>query len=139
MDAVGEERGQAVFIAILAIGLAAAGIAGLIGTQQRLLLAEQRTRAGEAAVAAAAAAVADVYAAERAGGAERRAGVVAALSADGVREAALAAANALSVPNGGTSVDDVRVRCENGAIEVTIVARGRHYRAGFEAPECFPR
>jgi hypothetical protein len=61
MDTVRGERGQALLIAALVIGLGALAIVGLRVMQDRVLAGAQTRSAGEAAVEAAAAAIADAY------------------------------------------------------------------------------
>ena len=141
MDALNDDRGQALVIAVLVLAIAAVAIAGLRIAQERIVATARERRAGEAAVEAATAVFADAYAAEErvaAPGVPRTAAVVAALSAARVREAAREAADSLSLLNGGAAVDEPSVICANGNVSVTLTVAERRYRAGFSAPLCSP-
>jgi hypothetical protein len=126
VDALSDERGQAVVVAVLFLAIAAVAVGGLRLTQEQILAAARERRAGEAAVEGATAVVADAY----------LAGVVAA---DATRESARVAATDLSLRNGGPPITVVAIRCAGGSIEVALAVAGREYRAGFVAAECSPR
>ena len=145
MDALTDDRGQALVVAVLLIGIAAVAIGGLRLAQERIFASSREHRAGEAAAEAAAAVLADAYAAEL----RRVAASTAtprptpdaqrALNEPLVREGARDAASDMSERNGGPSVADVAVRCNDGSADASIVIRGRSYHAGFRAPLCSPR
>ena len=142
MDAVNDDRGQALVMAALLLAIAAAVFTGLSVAQEHIAANERERGAGEAAVEAATAVFADAYAAEAraaASGAPTFSAVAAAVSAVRVREDARAAADSLSALNGGGAVDEPSVACANGSVSVTITVAERHYRAGFSAPLCSPR
>lgn len=137
------DRGQAVIIASLVLGIAAVVIAGLRLSQDAIFAHGRASRAGEAAVEAAAAVVADAYVHELRDAAlrspVRSPDVARAVTGAAVREDARAAASDLSLRNGGTSVDEVTVTCDARGVDVVLVLRGVSYRAGFKADECFRR
>lgn len=142
MDALNDEGGQALVVAVLLLGLAAVAITGLRAAQDQIVASARERRAGEAAVEAATAVFADAYAAEAraaAPSAPAFSTVAAAISAARVREDAHAAADALSAINGGGAVGVPSVACENGSVSVTLTVAERRYRAGFTAPLCSPR
>jgi len=138
VDAVSEERGQAVVLAVFLIAIAAVVIAGLRAQQDHVFAIERTRRAGEAAAEAATTAVADAYtAALRLAILERRPMDIGAVLASGAtRAAATSAASEASVVNGGTSIGDVAFRCANGRVEVSVLLAESSYRAGFAAGEC---
>jgi hypothetical protein len=129
VDAVSEERGQAVLGVVLALGIAAAAIVGLRAAQERIVLGARTQRAGEAAVEAAAQSVADAYAA--------RPGAAKQLVLDPrVIEAARVAAEDLARANGSHSVDQLQLSCAGDRIEARLVLNGYSHHAGFRAAEC---
>ena len=145
MDALNDDRGQAVVVAVLFLALAAVAIGGLRLAQEHYLAAAQETRAGEAAAEAATAVVVDAYVAELRRVAASTASppptldVVSAVSAPGTREGARVAATDLSLRNGGEAISEIVVHCERGSVDVALMLGGRRYRAGFAAPECSQR
>ena len=140
-----DDRGQALIISVLVLAIAAVAISGLRLAQERILAAAREYRAGEAAAEAATAVVADAYAAElfrvawSTASPRPTADVAGAVTAPLTRENARVAASDISLKNGATSIDDLSVRCADGAAEVTVLLRGRSYRAGFGAPLCSQR
>jgi predicted lipid-binding transport protein (Tim44 family) len=145
VDTLTDDRGQALVVAVLLIGIAAVAIGGLRLAQERIFASSREHRAGEAAAEAAAAVLADAYTAElrrvAASSASPRPTPDAgrALSEPVVRESARAAASDMSQRNGGPVVAEVAVRCADGSADASIVVGGRSYRAGFHAPLCSPR
>jgi hypothetical protein len=145
MDALSDERGQALVIAVFALGIVAVVIGGLLAAQDRVLDRETQRRAGEAAVEAATAVIADAYLAElrrvaASVASPRPTPDVAAVISSGVaREAARVAASSIATVNGGTSIDEVSVRCERSLVEVTLWTSGSSFRAGFAVEGCSPR
>ena len=141
MDAVRDERGQAVLLAVFLIAIAAVVIAGLQLQQERVFGIERTRRAGEAAAEAATTAVADAYTAElRAAILKKRAMDIGhVVGSATTRDAARAAAFEASVINGGGAIDDVALRCGEGKVEITVMISGASYRAGFPAGECSRR
>jgi type II secretory pathway component PulK len=136
-----DERGQALVIAALVLGIAAVVIGGLRLSQDAILATGQASRAGEAAVEAAAAVVADAYVRELRDAAlstpVRRPDVARAVTDPAVREGARAVASDLSLRNGGGAIDEVTITCDARGVEVVLVQRRVSFRAGFRADECF--
>jgi hypothetical protein len=131
VDAVSDERGQALLVAVLALAVAAAAVIGLRAAQERIVVAARAQRAGEAAVEAAAQAVADRYG--------THAGAARELVADPlVLEAARIAAEELARVNGASGVEQVQLVCAGNRIEARLLLNGYSHRAGFRAPECSP-
>jgi hypothetical protein len=126
-----DERGQAIVVAVLVLGIAAAAIVGLRTAQERIVGGAHAQRAGEAAVEAAAQSVADAYAA-------RPAAAKQLVVDPGVVETARVAAEELARENGGRGVEHVELSCTAGRIEARLLLNGYAHHAGFRAPECFP-
>ena len=126
-----DERGQAILILVLALGIAATAIIGLRAAQDGIVAGARAQRAGEAAVEAAAQSVADVYAARPAAAKEL-------VRDPRVLEAARVAAEELAHENGGRGVEQVRLSCIGDRIEARLVLSGYSHHAGFKAPECSP-
>jgi hypothetical protein len=123
VDALSDERGQAIIVAVLFLAVAAIVVGGLRLAQEQILAAARERRAGEAAVEAATAVVADAY-------------VAGTLASAATRESARVAATDLSLRNGGPRIDEVAIRCARGGVEVALAVAGRQYRAGFASAEC---
>ena len=124
-----DDRGQAILVVVLTLGIAASAIVGLRAAQERIVVGARAQRAGEAAVEAAAQSVADAYAARP------------AAAKDLVRdprliETARVAAEELARENGDRGVENVELSCTADRIEARLVLRGYEHRAGFSAPEC---
>ena len=136
-----DERGQALVVVALFLGIAAVAIAGLRLSQDSILARARVSRAGEAAVEAATAVVADAYVAElrRAALAREAPDVVNALADPAVSEGARTAASELSVRNGAAAVDQVTITCGASGVGVVLVLDHVTYEAGFEADECSRR
>lgn len=141
--AVSDDGGQALVVAVLLIGIAAAAIVGLRAAQERILETARQEGAGEAAVTAAASVYADAYvglpvslrASARPAAFDAR-----RLVADvATREAARLAAADLAARNRGASPSDVAARCAGRQLEVTLTVAGIDHHAGFPAPECSRR
>ena len=124
-----DERGQAILILVLALGIAATAIVGLRAAQDGIVAGARAQRAGEAAVEAAAQSVADVYAARPAAAKEL-------VRDPRVLETARVAAEELAQENGGRGVEQVRLSCIGDRIEARLVLSGYSHHAGFRAPEC---
>jgi hypothetical protein len=146
VDAVNGERGQALVIAALLIGIGALAIVGLRVVQERVLANARANDTGEAAVEAAAAAVADAYVAHLASVRAHvfdtprpTANVVALLADPATREAARAAAAEAAVRNGATFDGAVDARCAGATIEIELRHAGRLHRAALPADACSPR
>ena len=123
------DRGQALVLAVLALALAATTIAGLGAAQDRILADTHERRAGEAAVEAAGAALADALLGSNAS--------LDALAADLiVVERSRAAADQLSVINGGAPTRDLRIDVVGGGLEVTLTVGKHLHRAAIGAPCC---
>jgi hypothetical protein len=140
------DRGQALVLAVLALGLAATTIVGLQAAGERILRDAQERRAGEAAVEAAGAAVADAFVdlvasvrEERGARAVPTRDELAAFVADGLMRArAQTAADALSVMNGGGPVRDLELERASGAIEIALSLGAHRQRAAVGVRCCLP-
>jgi hypothetical protein len=146
VDTVSGERGQALVIAAILVGIGALAIVGLRIVQDRVLESARAQDAGEAAVEAAAAAVADRYVAHldtlraRAFDVPRpTADVVGVLADAATLEAARAAAAEAAARNSATFDGPVAVRCVGRMIEIELRHAGRLHRAALEADACSPR
>jgi hypothetical protein len=124
-----DERGQAIFAVVLALGIAATAIVGLRAAQERIVVGARAQRAGEAAVEAAAQSVADVYAL-------RPAAAKNLVFDPRILEAARVAAEELARENGGRGVERVELLCVGDRIEARLLLNGYAHHAGFRAPEC---
>jgi hypothetical protein len=140
-----DERGQALVIAAVLIGIGALAIAGLRVVQDRVLADALAQDAGEAAVEAAAAAVGDMYVAQLASlrahafDSPRPTFDVARVLADpATRESARAAAAEAAARNGAAFDGAVGVRCVGRTIEIELRHAGRLHRAAFSADACSP-
>jgi type II secretory pathway component PulK len=132
VDAVtADDRGQALVLAVLALGLAAATIVGLQAAQDRILRDAHERRAGEAAVEAAGAALADAQIGFT--------GSLDDFAADPlVAERARAAAEQLSALNGGAPVRDLTIDAGTREIEVALSIGAHRQRAAVETTCCRP-
>ena len=141
------DRGQALAIAVLAVGIAAATIVGLRAAQDRILADVRERRAGESAVEAAGAVLADADLAFRATLNDERGGPrtlptraeLEALIADPlVLERMRGAADRLAAANGAGAVRDVAARIGGGSIEITLRLGAHAQRAQIESRCCLP-
>jgi hypothetical protein len=131
VDAVSGDRGQALVLAVLVLGLAAATIVGLQAAQDRILRDAHERRAGEAAVEAAGAAIADAQIGFT--------GSLDAFAADPlVAERARAAADQLSALNGGAAVRDLTITADAREIEVGLSIGVHRQRAAVQTTCCRP-
>jgi len=143
---VRDERGQALVIAAILIGIGALAIVGLRAVQDRMLENAVAQDAGEAAVEAAAAVVADAYVA-RVDSVRAHAfdvprptvDIVGLLADPATRESARAAAADVAARNGGAFDGAIEARCVGATIEVELRHAGRLHRAAVEAGACSPR
>lgn len=140
------ERGQAVLIAALVIGIGALAIVGLRAAQDRVLANAQTRGAGEAAVEAAAAAVADAYVAHvdslrvHAFDVVRpNVDVAGVLARPATLEAARAAAAEAAARNGSVFDGAVAARCVGATIEIELRLGDRLHRASLPVDACSPR
>lgn len=142
-----DDRGQALVLAVLALGIAAATIVGLRAAQDRILMDARERRAGEAAVEAAGAALADAQVTflaslrDEAGQSRAmpsRAELDRFVSDPLVLERARAAANELSVANGSGTVSDLSLRAWTRTIEVALALGPHRQRAAIESRCCRP-
>jgi len=143
VDAVSGERGQALVIAAILIGIGALAIVGLRVVQDRVLEEARALDAGEAAVEAAAAAIADRYVAHLDSLRARAfdvphptADVVGLLADAATREAARVAAAEAAARNGAAFDGPIDVRCVGRTIEIELRHAGRVHRAAIQADEC---
>ena len=139
------ERGQALVIAAILIGIGALAIIGLRAVQDRVLANAVAQDAGEAAVEAAAAVVADAYVARiellraHAFDLPRPTADIAWMLADpATRESARAAAAEAVARNGGVFDGVVEARCVGATIEIELHHAGRSHRAAVQAEACSP-
>jgi len=144
--ALSDERGQALVIVVLLLGIAAASVVGLRAAQDRVVAAAREQRAGEAAVEAAAASLADAYVAQvaaagaRAPEAPRSTPDVPRLLADPrVVQAARSAADDVARANDARPTDWLEAACSERRVEARLALRGYPHRAAFAAPECSRR
>lgn len=125
------DRGQALVLAVLALGLAAATIVGLQAAQERIFHDAHERRAGEAAVEAAGAALADAQIGFT--------GSLTDFAADPlVAERARAAADQLSALNDGAAVRDLSITADAREIEVGLSVGVHRQRAAIETTCCRP-
>ena len=126
MDALSGERGQALVLTALLLGVAAAAIVGISSVSDRILDGVRAQRAGEATAAAAGTAVADLqFERVRALGRELDRAEIAAFVADPtVIEAARDAAARLARLHDRADPRDVRVIAIGFEIEVHVTLGG---------------
>lgn len=132
MDSVKQDdRGQALVVAVLLLGISAAAVVGLTHAQSRLLAAAHELRAGEAAVAAA-----GTFVAGRAFELHRSLGrlpdpdeVAEFVAAPELAEGAGAAATEMARLHGTADPSGVEIRSFGTEIEVDLVLAGRRHRA----------
>ena len=142
-----DDQGQALVLAVVALGIAAATIVGLRGAQDRILSDARERRAGEAAVEAAGAALADAELAFRqslrdeAGGprslpsrAELDGFVGDPLLTGRVQEAA----DRLAAANGSGAVTDVTIRVGRGSLEIALALGAHRHRVSIDSRCCRP-
>ncbi len=150
MDALTDDRGQALIVAVLALGIAAVAIVGLRDAQDRILADVRELRAGEAAVEAAAAQVSDdVFALggsleDEDGEARRRVRAgptrqeLERLLADPLlADRARSAADAIAAANGAVGSGDIEIRVAGNDVEVRLTV-GRHRQAAALDDICCP-
>ena len=147
MVALSDERGQALVIVVLLLGIAAASVVGLRAAQDRIVAAAREQRAGEAAVEAAAASLADAYVAQVAAAGTRAPesprstpDLLPRLVADPrVIQAARMAADDVARANDARPTDSLEATCSERRVEARLTLRGYPHRAAFAAPECSRR
>lgn len=142
-----DDGGQALVIAVLGIGIAAAAIVGLRDAQERVLLDVHARRAGEAAAEAAGAALADAQVAliarlrgrpGRSVDLARRAEIAALVADPAVVQAALAAAGELAAENRAGPPTDLSIRDAGADLEVLLTLDRRRHRVAIGAACCHP-
>ena len=145
-----DDRGQALVLAVLALGIAAATIIGLRAAQDRILTDARERRAGEAAVEAAGAALADAELTFRASlrdeaGRPRsmpsRAELDRFIADPIVVERIRAAADELAAANGSGTVTDLAIRVTGagtGTIEIALALGSHLQRASIDSRCCRP-
>ena len=141
-----DERGQALVIAAILIGIGALAIVGLRVVQDRVLANAIAQDVGEAAVEAAASAVGDVYVAQlrwlraHAFDSPRPTFDATRVVADpATRESARAAAAEAAARNGAAFDGAVDVRCVGKMIQIELRYAGHLHRAALPADACSPR
>lgn len=147
VSARSDDRGQALLIAVLGVGIAAAAIVGLRDAQERILAGAHSRRAGEAAVEAAGAALADAQAALVVGlrdenGRPRpiasRSEIAALVSDPTVAAAALGAARELAAENHAGTPTDLLISDAGRALEITLTLDHQRHRAAIGSACCHP-
>jgi hypothetical protein len=145
VDAVSGDRGQALVLAVLALALAAATIVGLQTAQDRILADAHERRAGEAAVEAAGATVADALVEliltlrdERGMSrvAPSRSDIEALVADPLVAERSRAAADGLSLANGGRPVRDLTITAGTSAVDIVLSVGAHRQRASIGLTCC---
>lgn len=147
MSAWSEEGGQALVVAVLGVGIAAATIVGLRDAQDRLLADAHARRAGEAAIEAAGAALADsqvaLVAASRDEHGRRvslvsRPEIAALVSDPAVADMALRAARELALENHAETPTDLQISDVGRALEITLTLGRHRQRAAIGSACCRP-
>jgi len=140
------ERGQALVIAAILIGIGALAIVGLRAVQDHVLASAAAQDAGEAAVEAAAAVMADAYVARidslraHAFDVPRPTPDIIGMLADpATRESARTAAAEAAARNGQVFDGGIDARCVGATIEVELRHAGRLHRAAVQADACSQR
>ena len=141
------DGGQALVLAVLALGIAAVTIVGLRSAQDRILSDARERRAGEAAVEAAGAALADEQLGflgsvhDETGGARRlpsRAELEAFVVDGRVVARVRAAADALALANAGGRIADLSIRVASRSIEIDLALGAHRQRASIDSRCCRP-
>lgn len=143
MDPIEDERGQAALFVVALLAIGALTVTGLLEAQARIVAASVERAAAEAAVEAATSVFADAYASElraRAADPSRAPRDMSAVLSepDAVRRAH-AAGDEMAMRNGGAPLDDLRVTCERGIVDVSASMRGTRVRAGVAGAACSKR
>ena len=126
-----DERGQALVLAVLGLGMAATVIVGLEGAVDRILADARERRAGEAAVEAAGTVLGDTLL--------RSTGPVADIISDPlVIERVRAAADDLSAANGGPPVRDLALSVIPRGLDIALTV-GAHRQRVSIGTACCPR
>jgi len=142
---VSDDRGQALVLAVLTLALAATTIVGLRAAQDRILADVQERRAGEAAVEAAGATLADALVELTARLRDEPGSVrvtpsrseLDALVADPlVVERSRAAADDLSLANGGGPVHDLRIGVGTRSLDIALSVGAHRQRASIGTTCC---
>jgi len=145
MSARSDEGGQALVVAVLGVGIAAAAIVGLRDAQEQILAGAHARRAGEAAVEAAGAALADAQAALVAGlrdefGRARlladRSEIAALVSDPMVVDAVGRAARELAAENRAGAPTDLQVSDAGRTLEITLTLDRLRHRAAIASACC---
>ncbi|MBI3522430.1 MAG: hypothetical protein HY071_04930 [Chloroflexi bacterium] len=135
------ERGQALVVSVLLIGVGAVAVAGLLETQSRLLARVRLDRAGEAAAQAAGAVAADEQLAFVRGRAkpplpDEEQAFARSVT---VREHALTSAQELARANDAPPPDSMEVRDTGRELVVEVALGGRSHRVAVPKVPCCPR
>lgn len=142
-----DDRGQALVLAVLALGIAAATITGLRVAQDRIVFDARERRAGEAAVEAAGAALADAelaFSASLRDEAGRQHAVPSRAELEGfvsdplVVERVRSAADSLSAANGGGPVGDLVIGLSPRTIEIALTLGSHRQRVAIDSRCCRP-
>ena len=144
MDAVTADRGQALVIAVLALGIAAVTIVGLRAAQDRVLSDAHERRAGEAAVEAAGATLADALVDLAASLRDRgnvravptRVELESFIADPLIVERSRRSANDLSAANGGGPVRDLVITVGARTIDISLWAGAHRQGASIETACC---
>ena len=140
-----DNAGQALVLAVLALGIAAATVVGLRAAQDRILSDAHERRAGEAAIEAAGAAVADAEVeflaslrdeTGRVRSLPSRAELEAFVADPLVAARAQAAANTLALANGSAQPSDLSIMAGTRSIEIGLALGSHRQRASIDGRCC---
>ena len=139
-----DDRGQALVLVVLALGIAAVTVVGLLTAQDRILADAHERRAGEAAVEAAGAAVADAQVdlltslRDQLGraAAPTRADLDAFVADPRVLDRSRAAANDLAAANGAGPVRDVAITVVGRSLEIALAVGSHTQRVSIRTTCC---
>jgi hypothetical protein len=136
VDAVNDDRGQALVLAVLALALAATTIVGLRSAQDRILADVRERRAGEAAVEAAGATIADRLVELTARSTPSRSDLDALAVDPLLVERSRAVADELSAANGGASVRDLVIDVGTRSLDIALWVGAHRQRASIGTTCC---
>jgi hypothetical protein len=136
VDAVNDDRGQALVLAVLALALAATTIVGLRSAQDRILADVRERRAGEAAVEAAGATIADRLVELTARSTPSRSDLDALAVDPLLVERSRSVADELSAANGGASVRDLVIGVGTRSLDIALWVGAHRQRASIGTTCC---
>jgi hypothetical protein len=136
VDTVTDDRGQALVLAVLALGIAAVTVVGLVAAQDRILVDAHERRAGEAAAEAAGAALADAQVELLGSAPQTRADLDAFVTDVLVVDRSRAAADELAAANGAGPVRDLAILAAGRSLEVTLALGAHRQRVSIRTTCC---